>query len=98
MKKLFKKNVNLETAKVQNAPKEFLSAQDALNLADENYTTVPTDEIFTKIEEKARSGFRYAYFMHVYITGAQKKQLEELGYTIDISILESLAPYFKVSW
>lgn len=94
---LFKKNT-VETGNVQSNKDRIISAKEALDVSTQEWQTLTTEEIFSKISGMAKGGFRDATFYASYITGAQLTQLKELGYEVKIAITRSQVPYVKVSW
>ena len=97
MLNLFKKNTN-GTEKNQGKETRNLNAKEALQVSSQKWKTLPDQKIFEKIFERAKYGFREAYFTTSYITGAQVMMLRELGYEVYVATPKESAPYFKVSW
>ena len=100
MLKIFKtqKNSAMETTTVQAPEKTYMSAKDALNIASKKWSTLPTDDIFAKIQKYAEKGERQVHFSDAYINGKQLTMLKELGYKVDIYTPNDCHPFFVVTW
>ena len=101
MCKVFKtqKNSIMKTeANIQTPEANYMSAKDALKLASKKWSTLPTEEIFEKIEKYASKGYRSAHFSDAYINGKQLMTLKELGYKVEIYTSNECNPFFVVSW
>ena len=93
------KNSIMETgATNQTAEVNYMSANEARRLAHKKWTTLPTEEIFQKIEKLAKNGHRDAHFSDAYINGKQLTMLRELGYKVEIYTSKEHNPFFVVSW
>ena len=96
---LFKKiSIKEIEANIQAPEASYMSAKDALKLASQKWSTLPTEKIFEKIQMYASKGYRIAHFSDAYITGEQILMLKELGYKVEIYTSDSCNPFFEVSW
>lgn len=94
-----KKNSILESEATVQAPKaNYMSAKEALKLASKKWSTLPTEQIFEKIEKYARKGDRSVHFSDAYINGLQLTTLRDLGYKVEIYTSDDCHPFFVVSW
>ena len=93
------KNSIKETEAIKQVPEaNYMSAEEALKLASQKWSTLPTEKIFEKIQTYAQKGYRDVHFSDAYINGEQLAMLEELGYKVEIYAFDSISPFFVVSW
>ena len=93
------KNPIKETkATIQATEATYMSAKEALSLASQKWSTLPTEKIFEKIQTYASKGYRNAHFSDAYINGEQLLMLQELGYKVEIYTFDYCNPFFEVSW